>query len=494
MSNGAQAGIAVPGPQQLGKRALSLGAAGAFDYAIQFLLPVVLVRCLDASAFGQYRLLWLEVGTVMALVTMAMPGSLYYFLPRAEGATKRLYINQTLVFMAAVGSIAAWAVSGWDPLLPQKLRALASGELVVPAFVLVWVIATVLDLLPSADERIEWQAKATVALAIARATALCLAAALTRELASVLLALLVFALFKLALLAHYVSAHHRLRGPLLRRTALAGQIRLAAPFWVSGALYSLRAQVDQWVAAALFPLGLFASFSIAAVLGTLMNLFRQSVNYAFLPSMSRLEAGGDIAGMLALNSRANVMVGALVFPLLAVAFVFAREIVAVVYTGAYAAAAPVMRVYAIGLAALVLELASITLLLRQGTFVMALNFVNLLAAAALNWFAASHFGLAGAAVGSVVAIYIDRIATLRRIARCTGMRLRQLQQWRELGLLLLFAVLAGAFTGGVMVRLLAHSDALMRIGVGAPLLLVAYAAMVAPTDIGRGWLAALRRS
>src|SRR6185436_6028773 len=95
----------------LGRRALSLGAANAFDYAVQFLLPVVLVRCLDADAFAHYRLLWLAVGTAMAVVTMAVPGSLYYYLPRSDEPEKRLYINQTLLFLAIAGTLAAWAVS-----------------------------------------------------------------------------------------------------------------------------------------------------------------------------------------------------------------------------------------------------------------------------------------------------------------------------------------------------------------------------------------------
>jgi hypothetical protein len=37
-------------------RALSLGAVKAFDHAMQFVLPVVLVRCLDTTTFGEYRL------------------------------------------------------------------------------------------------------------------------------------------------------------------------------------------------------------------------------------------------------------------------------------------------------------------------------------------------------------------------------------------------------------------------------------------------------
>ena len=66
--------------------------------------------------------------------------------------------------------------------------------------------------------------------------------------------------------------------------------------------------------------------------------------------MSRMQAAGDVRGMLELNSRANVMVGTLLYPLLAFAFAFADELVTLVYTAAYLEAAPVMRVYIVGMA------------------------------------------------------------------------------------------------------------------------------------------------
>jgi O-antigen/teichoic acid export membrane protein len=492
LSRGLDAGTAPASVQRLGQRALSLGAANAIDYATQFLLPIVLARCLEANAFGQYRLLWLAVGTVMAVVTLAMPGSLYYYLPRSDAAAKRLYINQTLAVFAACGLIGGWAVSIWNPWLPEKLRALAEPEAVVPAFVLLWVIASLLDLLPTVEERVTWQARATVGLAAVRAVALSLVAALTGELAPVLLTLLAFVALKTTVLLRYLAAYHGLRGPIMRREAFVDQIRLAAPFWASGALYGLRVQADQWVAAAVFSLHQFASFSVAAVLGPVLNVFRQSVNHAFLPSMSRLQAAGDIFGMLELNSRANVMVCALAAPLLAFAFVFAEEIVTVVYTATYVDAAPVMRVYIAGFATLVVELASVTLLLRQGAFVLVLNLGTLILSLALNWFAARHIGLVGAAVGTVVTAYIDRVATLWCIARRTGVPFRRLQDWRALGLTILFAVVAALFAWGAVDRYFGASAPLTRVVAGSALLAAAYAAMAVLSRMDRYWIAAVR--
>ena len=182
--------------------------------------------------------------------------------------------------------------------------------------------------------------------------------------------------------------------------------------------------------------------------------------------MSRLQAAGDMPAMLELNSRANVMVGTLVYPLLAFAFVFAEEIVTIIYTAAYVDAAPVMRVYIVGLAAMVVELASVMMLLRQGAFVLRLNLVALILSVALSWYAAHQFGFAGAAVGSVTAIYIEIGATLRRIALRTGIPFRRLQDWRTLGLLMLFAALAGAFAWGVVGSYFDDSGPLVRLAFG----------------------------
>ncbi len=478
MSKQNEAGAALPSAQQLGRRALSLGTANAFDYAMQFLLPVVLVRCLVEADFGEYRLLWLAVGTVMAVAPMAMPGgSLYYFLPRSDAPTGRLYINQALLFLSVSGLIAAWAVSPWNPWLPEKLGVLASHGALVPVFIALWVIAAPLDSLPLVDERVSWQAKRIIILSAIRGAGLSLAAFLTQDFGYVLLALLAFVLLRIVVLLKYLALHHAEQAPILRWRAFADQVSYAAPIGAAGALYGLRTQADQWVAAALFSLGQFAAFSIASVLGSLMNLFRLSVNYAFLPSMSRLEAAGDIPGLLRLNGQANAMVATLVCPLFAFVFVFAEEIVTLIYTGTYIDAAPVMRIYIAGLAPLVIELSTVTMLLRLAPFVMGVNLVTLMLAVPLNWIFAQRIGLAGAAVGTVATIYLDRIVTLWCIARRTGVPLRQLQDWRAIGEPMLFSVLAAAFAWSLVSRIPAAIAPPAGAALGGVLLIAAYAAM-----------------
>lgn len=439
-------------PQRsLERRALRLGTANALDYAVQFLVPIVLTRALDAQSFGEYRLLWLAVATLMVIVPMFMSESLYYFVPRSEPAVRRLYVNQTILWLAFAGLLAAWALSPWNPWLPQKLQSLAHGHgLVVPAFVLCWIVSYLLDVLPTVDERVGWQANAIVGLSLLRAVVLSAVALATHDLGAVLVALAVLAALKVALLIFYVAQQHGLGRPFARADAFAGQVRHAAPFGLSGMLHGLRTQADQWVVAALFPVAMFASFSIATVLAPLVQLFRKSVNHVFLPSMSRSHSDGDLKAMLQLNSRANAMVALLVYPLLAFAFVFAEPLIAFVYTPTYLDAAPVLRVYAIALVVFVVELNSILLLLKQGPYAVAVNAAALAVAVPLSYFGAVTWGLPGAALGSVAVIYGERLVSLVRISRKVAIPVAQLQDWGTLVGILAAACLAALGAGAVL--------------------------------------------
>lgn len=480
----------------LHRRALSLGIANAVDYGMQFLLPVVLTRTLEPDAFGHYRLLWLAVATIMAVAPLAMPLSLYYFLPRADAVAKRLYINQTLVYLGLAGLAGAWAVSPWSPLLPASLQPVAAYGAIVPAFIFLWVVASLLDLLPTAEEQVRWQVNAIIGLSVVRAVTLALAAWLTHDLGVVLYALLAFVLVKLGVLLCYIAHRHGLRRPVAQRAAFVDQIRHAAPFGISGALYGLRSQGDQWVAASLFAPALFAAFSIAAVLSPLIHVVRQSVNHAFLPSMSRFQAGGEIAAMLELNSRANVAVGLVVYPLLAFCFVYADRIVVLVYTSVYADAGAVMRVYIVALVALVVELNSIMLLQSEGRYALRVNLLALIASVPISYIGATQFGLPGAAAGSVLAVYLERLATLRRISGAVGTPVRHLQDWRTLGLILAAAAAAGAVAWGLTDHVFGSAALTAQLGIGAAIGGVTYGALLAAFGFGRaipGSLSAILR-
>jgi O-antigen/teichoic acid export membrane protein len=432
----------------LERRAISLGTAFALDYGLQFLLPVVLTRALDPHSFGEYRLLWLGISTLLMITPMCMPQTLYYFLPRSDSEKQRLYLNQCLIFMAMAGLAAAWALSPFDPFLPQSMHGLVdhnTGAVMLIAGL--WIFSWVLDVLPTVDERVSWQARMIVSLSAIRAVLLSAVALATRDLHAVLWALAALTALKAGILLFYVHRHHGLRGPWLAAEPFKEQVKHAAPFGLSGMLHGMRSQGDQWIAAALFSVAQFASFSVATVLGPVVQMCRQSVNHVFLPSMSRMHSSGDVRAMLALNSRANSMVALLVFPLLAFAFVFAVPLITLVYTAHYLDAVPVLRIYVFGLLILVVEIQSVLFLMKQGAFAARVNALVLALALPLSYLGAITWGLPGAAVGSVVALYSERVLSLTRLARLSDTRLLKLQDWPTLAGILAAAALSASIAG-----------------------------------------------
>jgi O-antigen/teichoic acid export membrane protein len=460
----------------LKRRALSLGAVKVFDHAMQFVLPVVLVRCLDSATFGEYRLLWLAVGTVMAVATLNMVGQLYYTVPRSQPRAQRLHVNQTLIFLIVVGVLWALAFSHWNPALPAALEPLAEHGWLVPAFVALWVVTFLLDHLPSVDERFKWQAGVILGTSALRIVLVALAAWFTGEMGAMLWALLAVVLLKAAVLVYYIARRYGLGEPWFERAAFMEQFRHGAPIGIGSALNGLRGKSDQWVAASLFAVSSFAAFSIAALVSHLMQVLRQSVMQTFLPSMSRLHAKGDVRAMLDMNSRGNVMVAKLLFPLLAFAFVFAPEMVTLVYTAAYVEAVPAIRVYIIGMLPMAIETASMVLLLRRGGFMLRVTAFTLAVSVGLSWTAALYLGLAGAAAGSVTTVYLDRWLVLRHLSRHTAIALAQLQDWRTLFVALGFAGATAALAWVLVGRLLPDAGLVTRLAAGAAVFALAYAA------------------
>jgi O-antigen/teichoic acid export membrane protein len=461
--------------QGLARRAFSLGAVRAFDNLLQFLLPVVLVRCLDAHTFGEYRLFWLAVGTVMALATLSMPGALYYFLPRSDAPRRRLYIHQTLAFLACTGLVSAFIVSPLNPWMPATLAPLAKYGALMPAFVALWVTSSLLDFLPTVEERIPLQAYANISLAVVRAALAAGAAWATGDMGIILSLLFATVVLKLAMLLAYIGRFHGWGRPWFKAPVFSEQLRYTAPFGLSSACYMLRSQADQWVAATLFTLHNFASFSIAAILGQLVNLFRTSVIEAFMPSMSRFEAAGELGSMMEMNARANAMVAMVLLPMLGFVFAFAGDIVSLIYTSAYVDAATVMRVYILGLSVLVVEISTVMQLLRQGMFTLGINIVVLAASVPLSWLGGVTLGLAGAAAGSVSALYVDRLINLRRIAAISGVPVRAQQRWRELARYVAWTAVAAAAAWLAVHVLFGESALIVRLALGFVVMVLIYA-------------------
>src|SRR5215210_2501721 len=112
--------------------------------------------------------------------------------------------------------------------------------------------------------------------------------------------------------------------------------------------------------------------------------------------------------------------------------------------------------------------------MKQGAFAAWVNGLVLALAIPLSYFGAVTWGLPGAALGSVVALYSERALSLTRLARLSNTPLAKLQDWTTLAGILGAAALSAAIAGVAVSH--AHFGSFWQLATGATVMAIAYPA------------------
>ena len=417
-----------------------LGVANGLDAALHFVIPIALVRLLSVEHFGEYRLLWLAATSAMLFAPMGMPRSLQYFLPRNNERNRYAFIDQTLIFMLTAASIAALCFLPSSPLLPSTMMTLVeSNGYLVSLFVLFWVAASLLDVLPGALEKYNYQASFIIILTLIRTTGVLLIAWHYRDVRPVVSFLTGFAIMKCAVLLVFRYTQTGTLTLRVSRTLWFQQLRYALPFGINGMLNKGRTVAEQWIVAILFTSGQFAVFSVAASVYPLLYVIKTSVNSVTVPKMSRLQLQGRTENLLELNNKGNIAVSFLLYPVLAFMLVNADQVVELLYTDSYSEAANILRLYVCSMFIMAIEISSILIVYQQGPYMMRTGLVMILTTVAVAVSGANILGLVGVALGGFAALLVGSIRNYARVVHITHTSLRRIQRWNTIGVIVLAA-------------------------------------------------------
>ena len=423
--------------------AIALALAGGVEYGLQLAMPIILVRYLDATAFGQYRFLWLLAGTALAIAPAFMPQSLFYFLPRAEAGQKRLFIGNVLAYLIAAGCLVGAMSTGWNPFLPQMASSLFYQTHGISAiFLALWVAASLLDVLPTADGRAHWQSNSTIGVALLKTLLLTGAAFLSADILWVVAAMVVVAVTKLMLLAYYLLLQNeKISWQML---IMKKQLIYSLPFAVGSALFQLRLQSDQWVVASMLSPALYATFSIAGVFLPVATLIRMPVFNAMMPRLNRAHESGDLTEISRLIAKTNAATALLLVPVAGGLFALAPELVEIIYTRRYQQVVPIMQVYLIGMMMNAFAVGHVLSAIDRGRSAAINSACCLLVSVVLSIVGVTYWGLIGATIGSVLTLLISELWNLRVVAGTLGVGVSQLLAWRALGPTVLGTCIAAA--------------------------------------------------
>ena len=454
-------------------QAIVLGIANMIVSLAMFAAPMILVRVLDKSDFAEYRLFWLLANTAHLIAPLGLPRSLMYFLPRVDRQEKAQYLAQVIVMLCVTGLLAAFLVSPLNPLFPEKLQLAGGG--IVPAFVFLWVLSSLVETLPTADQNFTYQAFAIIGTSVSRLALVTGVAYFTGDIQYVFFSLLLFVLFKLAVLAFYIKEHHAISFSNISWARVKAQISYALPFGLANIIDNLRRQVEQWIVALIFLPEMFAIFSLGALEIPVLRLLRRTLGQVIFPKMSQAHVRGDFKRVLYLNQSANLAVAFVVFPLAAFIFAHAKPLVTLLFTREYVGAALVFQIYLVLTIARVIDVSNVMMIFSQKLFMTKVSLALLIISSLLSYLGARTLGIAGAACGSVIAQVLITMITYQRAIRLLQVRFIDLQDWRSLGHAMSGSALAAVATSFAVTMLGPGFNPMFRIMAGAFLFSAAYA-------------------
>lgn len=455
-----------------------------------FLLTMLMARLVSVQEYGSFRQLWMVHRTLLQIFLVGLPVSIAYFLPRLVLRRQRGLVARSALMLLALGVVVAGGMyAGADALA----NAFNNPELA--PLLRIFGLFTML-ILPTAPLRAvmvnHGRSRDLAIFTLADQAALlgvCVGAMLlTGELATLVSAMVVMALLRLA--AAMTLIFTALRGGREdgERVPLGAQVRFALPAGVGSMFDALNVMLDKFVAATFFSIENFARYANGAFHVPMVSMVVSSVSSVLLPEYVRMHASGDVAGILRLWHKSVRATAMLFLPMVAFLVAFAEPFVTLIFSAKYADSAVIFQIYILSLLPRMTDFAFVLAGMGRTRVQIAASLMSLAVNLVISLALVKAIGVLGPALGTVVADTALAGYYLVRIREATGVSWRAVFPWAMLGKLSLTAALVAAVCWPINYLPLRFAAAPLAIGglafAALHLLLTYFTRQVSSDDLG----------
>lgn len=399
-----------------------LVASRLLSAAVTMMLPLILARLLDPTAFGVYKQFFLVVATLLMLGQLGLTQSLYYFLPRG-GTARGGYLVQSLAILWPLGALVGAGVWLAAPHLAgtlggAELVALRAPLALTAAFML---MAAPLEAALTSDGRTGAAALSYVVTEASRAIALVAGARFgTRYLgpAALFWGAAAVAALRVAAVVTLV-ARGDLPAAAPSRDRLRAQLAFALPFAGASLLYVGQRFSAQYIVSARFDAATFAVFTVASFHLAVVEIVFAPVTEVLMVQLGRTLTVDTAAARAAFDDAVKTL-ASILFPAAAGAWLLGPTVLPMLFTSRYAAAVPLFMLTTLEIPLCVLPVDALLRAAGETRYLLGFNIARLVATITLVVVGMSVAGLAGVVVGSITSEALARVALLVRGRRYLG--------------------------------------------------------------------------
>jgi O-antigen/teichoic acid export membrane protein len=401
----------------------------------------VLVRLLSVEDFGRYREFLLYTTFLLNFAALGINSSLLRFIPDRP-TLKWSYVRQTALMTFATSLAVVTVATIFDTLFDGKLLGEFAVEVVI--YVLLFANLDFWEFLWLAEKRSFAVLGYTTGRLVARMVTVILAAALSNDVKTIVWSIICLETLRVALsLIGWARGSRRSAKPAGEesRGLWREQLEYCLPFGGSMIVsYLNRSMGSLFIAKSMGPVAL-AHYSIGTYVQPIIAVLRNSLSDVLLPEMVTRERAGQ-SDRLVLFRRTTVVTAIALIGVGVVLARFAEVFVITLFTEEYRSTIVIFQTY---LLVFLRECLDFGIPLRAVNQTKSILYANLCAVSvnmALMFVLVPMWGVMGAVAAFLVSRVIEGSYLGWRTMRAYDASLNDLASWREIGKVLLAAVVS----------------------------------------------------
>jgi O-antigen/teichoic acid export membrane protein len=430
---------------------LMLGRLGAFT--VTFISGPLLARIFSQSEFGTYKQFLLLVGTLYILGQLGFAESLYYFLPGNVQASGRYAFNSLLV-LGSMGTLFALAIVVSPVWVANWLNnaELAQYLLLASVYLVFMMMGALLEITMICRKRYQLATASYVISDIFRVALLLVPALITHDLRWTFIGGIVFFTIRFLAMVWFFrtefGADFRFDASLLR-----SQAAYALPFAASGVFFTIQHNYHQYAVSYHFDAATFAIYAVGCLQIPIVDFMATPASNVMMVQMRERLRRDQSVGLLDIWHDTSRKLALLFFPLVGLLAVNALPLITVLYTTAYAASAPIFAIWSLTILFAALQTDGVLRVFAQNRWLMLTHAVRLAAIVSFMGVFLSTFNIIGAVFLTLCGALLSKVMMLIRIKTLLQTKFVTLLPWKDLGFVLLTAMLAAVPSAIMNVKL-----------------------------------------
>lgn len=425
--------------------------AKVFGFALNTMLPLLVVRYLTQENVGVYRQAFLVASNAVLVLPLGFSMSAYYFLNREPDKHPATVCN-ILIFNFLMGGAAFALLAFFPQILGSTLQSpeLARLSPWIGVLIWLWIFSGFLETAALALQEARLAAMFIVLSQLVKTALMIGAVLIYQSVDSLIYATL--ALFAMQAILMTVYLHRRFPRfwasfdlHFFRR-----QMAYSLPFGLSVLLYVGQTDIHNYFVSHSFSPAEFAIYSVGCFQLPLIAMLYESVGAVMIPRMSQMQDEGKKREMLEMTVSATQRLTFFYFPLFAFLMIVASEFITTLFTKEYAASASIFRVNLLALPLFSLVVDPITRAYpTAGRFLLKVRVGICLVLFAIFFYGIGRFGLIEMISIVVGAILFEKLMSAWISGRMLEVKAVDIGLLRTVGRTAVAAAVAGGLLLGI---------------------------------------------